>query len=66
MSDELNNLDYEPDKPTPEQEEEWKRERLAREAAKIAPYLEIAQAMKDRDDLLADLMMEITEIELEG
>ena len=58
--------DYPEPCPTPEQEAEWERERREREEAKIAPFLAMAQAMKDRDDLLADLLMEVTNIELEG
>ena len=52
--------DWEPEPPTPEQEEEWERERKEREAALIRPYQEIAQAMKDRDELLADILFEMT------
>ena len=56
---------WEPEPPTPEQEEEWDRERKEREAALIKPYEEIAQAMKDRDELIADILFEITMNEME-
>ena len=57
---------YEPEPPTPEQEEEWERERKEREAALIRPYQEIRQAMNDRDELIADILFEMTMNEIGG
>lgn len=60
--------DMEPDFPsqTDEEVEQWEREREEREAAKIAPFWAVAQAMRDRDDLLSDILLEMTLNELEG
>ena len=52
----MENPDYDP--------EEWERKRHEEEEAKIAPYRAIAQAMRDRDDLIAELLLEVTLLEM--
>lgn len=52
--------------PTDEEIAEWERERAEREAAKIAPFKAIAEANRDRDDLLADVLEELTVLEIGG
>ena len=56
----------EPDfpEPTPEEEEEWERERRAAREAMLAPYRAIKETMADHDDLLADMLYEMTMIEI--
>ena len=58
--------------PTPEEIEEWERERAEREAAKIAPFRAAAAERHratdinaEHDDLLAELLFEITVNEIE-
>lgn len=53
----MENPDYDP--------EEWERKRREEEEAKLTPYRAIAQAMRDRDELIAELLFEITMLELE-
>lgn len=51
---------------TPEEEAEYERKRQEEWDALIRPYKELAQAMHDRDELLADILFEMTLNELEG
>lgn len=50
--------------PTPEQEEEWERERKAAWEAKLKPYRELAEAVKEHDELMADVLYEVTLLEI--
>ncbi len=50
--------------PTPEQEEEWERERKAAWDAKLKPYRELAEAVKEHDVLMADVLYEVTLLEI--
>ena len=59
--------------PTPEEIEEWERERAEREAARLKPYKDAAKERKqatatiaEHDDLLAEMLFEITVHEIEG
>lgn len=56
----------EPPGPTPEEEEEWERERLARWEAKLKPFRDMAEAVKEHDDLMAEVLYEVTLIEIGG
>lgn len=50
--------------PTPEEEEEWERQRIAEWNAKIQPFRDLKTQISDHDDLMADALYEITLIEL--
>ena len=58
-------LNEEPESgPTPEQEEEWERERIAAWNALIQPYRDVKAQINEHDDLMADALYEITMLEL--
>lgn len=50
--------------PTPEEEAEWERERIAAWNALIQPYRDLKAQINDHDDLMATALYEITMLEL--
>lgn len=69
VNDEI--LDPEPG-PTPEEQEEWERQRKAEWEAKIAPYRALheqlqthEEAIEQHDELLSDALYEISILEME-
>lgn len=49
--------------PTPEEEEEWERQRKADWEYKIRPYKEIKSQLADSDELMAEMLFELTLLE---
>ncbi len=49
--------------PTPEQEEEWERERKAAWEAKMKPFKELVEAVREHDELMADMLYELIMLE---
>lgn len=54
------------EEPTDEQKQAWEDDRKREHDADMEPYRAFAQANADRDELLAELLFEITLMELEG
>ena len=52
--------------PTDEEIAEWEAERRRQEEKRLAPYRAFAQAEKDQDDLLAELLFKDTLRDLEA
>lgn len=62
-TDEVTDFEPEPGH-TPEQEEEWERERIAAWNALIQPYRDLKQQIAEHDDLMAESLYEITLLQL--
>lgn len=59
MNDEFEPID-------PEQEARDEEERQALQEAKIKPFRDIGEAVKEHDDLMADMLYEMTLLEIGG
>lgn len=51
--------------PTPEQVEEWERQRLADYEAKIAPFRKLREAIDQHDEAIIDAQFEIDMLKME-
>lgn len=52
-------------RPTPEQEEEWERQRIAEYEAKIAPFRALRAAIDQHDEAIIDAQFDIDLLKME-